>query len=344
MDVKVDQLVARYLNKHGRVNAQFTRQMREAPIEVRDAVWKKIRDAGLDTLPDAEAAKAAATLKPAAKSPLADEDWDLLAESALSSLCRHPGKSLVVVANGFIKQFPREKQRRLSAVSIKPLVDRLAARLADQEQTASALAAANEELLARSTAPDRAEILSSLSDDEVLHRYGARVLAMVTPADVLAHVPDDVLVANLPTPLLVGQAVQRSFESFTETLATLTGTLAAMQREIERKAQPAVNSAWKQPALAVPPKVPRVAIVGALPEQFQRLVGEFQGRAQLKFVDRAHNGDTLPACEYVLMWTAFVSHSLQSAVQSHVGPGTEVIRYGHRGIEGLAKRLAAILV
>jgi hypothetical protein len=91
-------------------------------------------------------------------------------------------------------------------------------------------------------------------------------------------------------------------------------------------------------------KLPRVAVVGLLPEQQRVVEAKLKGRATFNFVDKIRQADAIPANQEIVVLAAnFINHALQDQAKKKIaGTATKLVIH-HGGIETMVRKLDALL-
>ena len=340
--VQISRLVSMYLNSSGKVNAWFTRKMKETTPEVREEVWKQIRHMGLDRLDNEEAAKRVQHTRPKSAT-LTEEEWDDLAEKLFPSVVKHPTTPLVVLANKLMAQVPVDKRKKFNGHNIEPLSTRVKDRFESLLKQQTELQELKVKLLGLQSTPSKEEIIAGLSDEEVL-QFSQRVIGLMTPHEIMSQFTDDILMEEIQTPVLVGKAVQRTLEMFQEMGDNFNGTLNALKEEIEKKRVEPKRSVGNG-AIYAPPQLPKIALIGLKAVQFKEVAEKLADKAQCHYVDKnMRNGETIPnACNYVVVWTRHVPHNMQIQAQLKCAKNGSELVYHTGGTDTLVKKLETVL-
>jgi hypothetical protein len=297
---------------------------------------------GLDKLDNEEAAKRVEHTRPK-PATLTEEEWDDLAEKLFPSVVKHPTTPLVVLANKLMAQVPADKRKKFSGHNIEPLSTRIKDRFESLLKQQSELEELKVKLLGIQSAPSKEEIITGLTDEEVL-QLSHRIIGLMSPDEILSHVSDEILLEEIPTPVLVGKAVQRTLEMFQEMADNFNGTLTALKEEIDRKRieHPAKRS---NGAVYAPPQLPKVALIGLKAVQFKEVAEQLAEKAQCHYVDKnMRNGETIPnACNYVVVWTRHVPHNMQIQAQLKCAKNGSELVYHTGGTDTLVKKLETLL-
>jgi len=338
-----NELVAMYLTKDRRVNPWFARKMQDVAPEIRDEVWRKIKELGLDD----NRMSASLPVPRRQKVVFTDAEWSWIADKVFDGLRKRRSEPVHVLANKAISQMPKERHRRLTGHSIAHLTQIISKRIDDlleAEKKSQVLSAKVESLEA--TSQSKEQIIASLKDREIEYHFKERILNLCTPAELLALLPNDFLIDQIPTNLLVAQAIARSLEMVNDVGQGIIGALEALKLEIHN--QPIIVKHQKSSSKASSigtVVLPKIALIGLLAAQFQTVVDRVGEKAKLVFVDKddAHNADSIPnGCNYIVVWTKFVSHSIDGWAKSKAIGGTQLIRH-NGGIDMLVKKLEEML-
>ena len=199
-----------------------------------------------------------------------------------------PTQRLSALAEQAQERLAPHSRRTLHAYDMREFAKRLTAynqQQADkQAQLELDLEAARIELETRRAAPTRDEILSSLSDDELIERFAKRLLSILPPDEVVSSFGPDTILACLPTPSIIAVAMGQLFSEYAthsklmeQNLAVLGRVLAEMPTEkIHRQTQSA----------GTPAQLPKVLLVGFKPEQGGIIADRFHGRVKVETQDK----------------------------------------------------------
>lgn len=106
-----------------------------------------------------------------------EEEWDHLAELVYPMRIKYLHEPLTTIVNRAIKQLPKDRQRKLAANTVEPLIERIQEihrRVQNQAKQAKAMQDRLQTYQSRQL--NREEILDSLTDEEVLERFGYRMI------------------------------------------------------------------------------------------------------------------------------------------------------------------------
>jgi len=344
---KVDKLVKMYVGPSGRVNPWFTRKMNDEPPEVRDAVWKHIRDEGLDKKRDAIHTRFAVDKDEvvdeknengrAARNVFwTDEEWDKLAEFVHRARRKNPVKSIGTHIKNAMAQFPEDRRRNLSTSSIDPLLDRLKAKDEELQSALELVPRLQDKITHLEQRPDKATILKDLTDDEirihlrdrivealddewVMRLFKQQVIENLSPDDILASYDLDDLMACTPTSAIVGYAVTRIMEQFETGASGMQEALMAIASLTDtNRARPSPVSKPVQPGKKAQIRKPRIAILGMKPNQTRIVEQQVNGHADIIFMpkDMKANSVKQTVADIFILWGSFCSHQDQVHVKA----------------------------
>lgn len=340
----VEQFVAMYFGKGGNINPWFTRRLKQAPLELRDAVNDKVRELGLDRL-NSEEAQRLAPNRPQ-KGNLTDEDWEQLSEKVFEAIINHPGDRLgdvlIKIGNKMMSQLPPAKQKKLTKGNFGKLVDNIEKRIAELLEADTLAEQLTIKLQSIEESPKREDVLQSLTDEEILS-FKKRFLELITPDEILSTVPEETVLESIPTSTLIGRSFQRAVEMIQESNNGLTGALNKLKEEIERKQVPQKSITAETAVSYVP--LPRIAMIGLMATQFQIVASKLSNKAKFFYIDKnMKGGDTIPDnCQYVILWTRHISHAMQDHAKAKCSKiGAELIRHAG-GVDTLVRKLETIL-
>jgi hypothetical protein len=219
-----------------------------------------------------------------------DAETDKLADAVAHARMKDPTASFIELVRTAVQtHLPDKRRREIKSVQMIPvLVQRVQHKLIEIKTDAGSVQSMKDQLAARKTAD---EVLSNLSDFEITQRFGGRVIALMTPATLVANFTTQQLLDGIPVADLAAEAMRRY----------VMEACGPRTQEYE---------IVKPPAQQVSPRratKPHVLFVGLKPEQFSHVVEALNEIADCYY---AAAGDK-PAGKYdlVLLWTKFVSHS-----------------------------------
>lgn len=226
------------------------------------------------------------------------EEWHAIADKAYQMRLHHPEMSLIEVVNRIQGQMPESRRRKIRVASeIGPVlasVRKWSLAAGESEAEIRQLKQRIEDLRKR---PDRETILSTLSRDEMLARYGKSLTS------ILAHA----LLEILSNHLAHGLAEPANGE----------------QHGRNGVQNGALNWAAPQPPAPQAEKdKPRIAFFAVLDRQQEKIRQEIEPVARCIFIDKARIGNKiLPvSVDYAVVWTKFPNPSYAEAVRRKLRP------------------------
>lgn len=346
----VAKLVKMYVTPSGRLNPWFSRKLNQEPPEVRDAVWKEIREKNLD-----EKRNVLHTRFRVDKDEIAepdengrsknimwtDEEWDKLADFVHRARRKSPVPSIGTHIKNAMPQFPEDRRRNLTTNNIDPLLDRLQQKDQEAQEALEVAPRLKDKIAQLEQRPDKATILQNLTDEEirihlrdriiaafddetVLRLFKQQVIENLSPDDVLASYDLNDLLACVPTSALVGYAATRILEQFESGASGMQEALMAISVLANSSGKKTVPVSTPQPSRPqssgqkVQIKKPKIAILGMKPNQARIVEHQVDGNAEIIFVPKdmkANSVKTIVADTFIL-WGSFCSHQDQVHVKA----------------------------
>jgi hypothetical protein len=192
-------------------------------------------------------------------------------------------------------------------VNIEKLTQRITVKLRQANEAVKEVERLKQSIASRQTAE---ELVSDISDEELLRLYSGRLLNLLTADQVVAHYNAAEILAAIETPKLCGLAVERllsSFDSGPSYLERLRPDLTAIDWEAPRKnGSPTIAKAN--------PRKPLVAILGLLPQQLRDLQAKCPGA----LISVIGTGQCPKHAALYIAWTNFINHAQSSELQRQV--------------------------
>lgn len=355
----IEELVQYYESGKSGKKIWFTRKMNLLTPDQQDEVWSVLVSRG-NTIPK----KKKKTEKPDVAKPdtqvetgrtfiaWTDEEWSQLAEMVWRARKNDPTETLVGLIRKVMDILPKERRRNIrTANEIKPLVERL--RIRDEELAAnsddlefyklqvSEFEAKHQQL------PSREQIISDLTDEEILLRFGEKVLQNCSPQEVISRYPTDALLSSVPAVEAIGYFLKLGIEMFADSQNQLVGAIRELTATVQKNAP--TQSIGEKPSIPTPrPKtrLPKVTVVGLLPNQQAKIQSALDSRAAFNFLDKNRKPDAsaIPDGQDVVILAAnFITHSMQEAAKKKTkGTETRLIVH-HGGVETMIRKLDEVL-
>ena len=345
----VDKLVKMYIGPSGRINPWFSRKMNEALPEVRDEVWRQIREKGLDEKRDVLHTRFHVDRDVVAEEEngrsknvfWTDDEWDKLADFVHRARRKNPVKSIGTHIKNAMPQFPEDRRRNLTTNSIDPLLERLQKKDQEAQEALDDVPRLKDRIAQLEQRPDKATVLQNLTDEEirihlrdriitafddetVLRLFKQQVIENLSPDDVLASYDLNDLLACVPTSALVGYAATRILEQFESGASGMQEALMAISALANgngRKPAPVAASQTSRPQSSgqkVQIKKPRIAILGMKPNQARIVEQQINGNAEIVFLpkDMKSNGVKTMVADIFILWGSFCSHQDQVHIKA----------------------------
>jgi hypothetical protein len=189
----------------------FDRKMRDLTAEQQVKVWAILESRG-HPRPAAEPEAAAN-----ARVAWTEQEWDQLAKAVWHARRNEPTLTLLTLCGRAQDNLPPDRRRVIRATNeVKPLIERL------QTIDKAYVAAANEVpvLQARleklANIPSKESILAALSDEEIFVHFSDKIMAMLSPDDVLKTYPAETLLGYVPIPVLLSHLATLGMEALQE--------------------------------------------------------------------------------------------------------------------------------
>ena len=277
-----------------------------------------------------------------------DAEWEHLTDLIESMRRNNPEPPLSVLIKRAQAQIPADRRRKLTSTKLmEPLVTRLKLRAQNLAHAKLDLEKLIKKMADQESAPDKAEILVNLTDEEVVQNFSQRILDSLAPAEIFAQYPTEVLLEFIPNSLLIGTAVQKIIEGISETSTNFNHTfgdigsaLAFLKKEGGKTVTPSIPA--PRP-IAVVGRKPRVTVVGMIADQPISLESRLAGRAQFTFTDKDQSKVSVAnTADIVVFWAKFCSHKMQNQIKNTLPSSCRLIVH-HGGVKKLAETLDAML-
>ena len=348
----VTKLVKMYVTPSGRINPWFSRKLNQEPPEVRDEVWKEIRDKQLDEKRDVLHTRFRVDKDEIVEPDESgrgknimwtDEEWDKLADFVHRARRKNPVPSIGTHIKSAMPQFPEDRRRNLTTNNIDPLLDRLREKDRESQAALELVPRLKDRLAQLDQVPTKEDILQNLSDEEVCRHFQQRILDLVSPNDVISSFDLEDVLASVPTSTLVGYTATRVMEHLESNASGLQEAFMSLSAATGgKKATPTVvSSPPGQKKVQI--KKPRIAILGMKPNQTQIVEQQINGRADVVFIpkDMKSNSVRTMVADIFLLWGSFCSHQDQVHVKARAKQlGAKFVVY-HGGMAKLIETIDA---
>lgn len=167
-------------------------------------------------------------------------------------------------------------------------------------------------------APTKAQIIGTLTDEEVIYHFGNRVLNLLTPEERLEGLPHEVVLDSVPISNLAGHVVTQLIDNFLSGPEQIKTAIGELGRHINNgKAAMAIPAMRPdRPVSHSPTKKIKVAVFGAKANQHQALESALGDRVLFNFVDKNRRAN-LPTCQDIyIVWSRYCSHAIEEQLRS----------------------------
>jgi hypothetical protein len=361
-----EELISLYSSGQPGKKRWFVRKMKEQPPSVQESIRSRLQLMG-HSLPKGEHHEEKPKEEPK-EEPKAekqgvitrwtDQEWDRLAALVWGIRKNDPADSLIGLVRRAVEQFPADRRRTIRVMSdLKPLISRLTIidkqyasmedKLRSAEESVQGTQAKVKALMEQlAQAPSKEDILGKVDDDEVIVYFSERVLSLLPPADVIRHYPPEAVLSSVPASDLLTYALRSTVDLYFEGQQRLTGAIMDLTEAVRHK--PAAAHTHTRPSIPMPrPQsgLPKVSVVGLLPEQAKVVEQKLKGRATFNFVDKNRtSGDAIPFNQdFIVLAANFISHSIQEvAKKKAAGTSTKIVIH-HGGTDTMVRKLNELL-
>lgn len=258
-----------------------------------------------------------------------DAETNQVAEAFVNLRIKRPFDSVTVLAEAAQGQLPKERQRKITGPSqAKELFEKIEEELKSVWQIQEENKSLRDKLNSRQEiTPEIQElVLGSLTDSEVYERFADQVLKQVTPDDVIKIFGMDLMLNSVPQSQIVGLAAQAIFERYANGPEPTIVEPEPTRQIHTHVPTPKPNGKAK----------PRIALVGALPEQAGIIAQQLATEAEIKVIDKKKT--TVPSgSDCYVAWARFLSHSVYDQCKKVAPPNGLVTHHG--GIQTLIQDL-----
>ena len=361
----IDEIVGLYLSgKQGKMN-WFFRKMKGKPKEFQNEVFHTLKSQGAKGVEEAQKRAEDGPIRPVERKKASteipegenrrgrvgwsEEEWEHLTDLVEKMRRNNPEPPLAVLINRAQAQIPAERRRKLNgSKAMQPIVDRLKERLAALVSSKEEYEKLLHKVADQKEAPTKEEILATLTDEEITQNFSQKILDSLSPYEIFTHYPIETLMEFIPSPMLIGSAVQKVIEGISESSENFNRAFTDLGN--------AVSTLKKEPAKVVAPSIPiprpisfttgrkpRVVVVGMKGDQPVSLESRLAGRAGFTFIDADQSKPTVPSSsDIVVFWAKFCSHRLQNQIRNGLPTSCRLITH-HGGVQKLVEQLDAIL-
>jgi len=238
-----------------------------------------------------------------------EEEWDDLTAYLRDRRLANARDSLTAFYDDAMKRLPENRRRPIQgpviadfSERVEQLVSEDTQKLAAAETEIAKLQDTVEKLQAKLESapkvPDKEEIVSKLTDHEILTRFGTRVLKQMTPAELGSHFAVSELLESLPTEQLVSAAIGRVFHD----VEARQVHIANMLQQVVQHSNGGSTTAPKAHAKK------KVLLIGFKRNQVEEIKLKFGHRAKFEFIDEDRRGAIPHNVALILVFASFVSH------------------------------------
>jgi len=232
------------------------------------------------------------------------DEWNELVAKMYKIRIRNPELSLPQLAKKAQVQLVQEKKWKQDRVRVLATVQMMEPILQKFREIAGIREDAYAQLdsLKEQHIPTKEEILDELTLEEKKIFFGEDILNNLTPDEVISYFSPHDLLALMPTSELVGYATQRFASDILTKELKVHHTLS---RDPSEKMAGFKFGSTNNIKLVKP----KVAVVGAKPEQFSDLVRDYKNIDFLAVDKMRLNERKIPKVDKIICWKNFLSHT-----------------------------------
>lgn len=358
----IEELVQYFESKKAGQKIWFTRKMNKLSPEQQDEVWTVLTSRGhtkkLDKTKPVLQEEIAEVAEVAEETRTfiswTEAEWDQIADTVWRARKNDPSETLVGLTRKVMDILPKERRRNIrTANELKQLVERLRVRdetlLMNSDDLEFYKLQIYEFEAKQQQIPSREQIISDLTDEEILLRFGEKVLQNCSPQEVISRYPTDALLSTVPAVEAVGYFLKLGIEMFADSQKQLVGAIQELTATVRHQNERSVTGSAGKPSIPMPkPKtrLPKVTVVGLLANQQAKVQEGLEGRAVFNFLDKNRKPDAsaIPDGQDIVVLAAnFITHSMQEAAKKKIkGTDTRLIVH-HGGLETMIRKLDEIL-
>jgi hypothetical protein len=273
-----------------------------------------------------------------------DAEWNFVVQRVAALRLEHPDERLSALAGQAQERLAPHSRRKLHPYDMREFSRRLIAfnqqQVDKQAQLELDLEAARLELDARGAAPTRDEILSTLSDDELIERFAKRLMSILPPDEVVSSFGPETVLACLPTPSLVAFAMGKLLSEYATHSNLMEQNLAVLGRVLAEIPVEKIRRQAQSPA--TPAQLPKVLLVGFKPEQGGIIADRFHGRVKVETQDKNRKNFGGTVADIIVVLVKFVPQTMIEQIRKAAkSPCRVVLHTG--GMETVAQEIERIL-
>lgn len=369
MSAWIDELVSYYESGTISHKMWFSRKFNRLNAEQQEEIYKVLEGRGHQPRERKQfRPRKAPTKQRHERTAWTDEEWDKLTELVWNARKNNPTETLIILSNKVMGHFSADRRKNIvTSRQIEPLVQRIKVfdeQLAKENERLKADAAKIKEksdqeinILKEQTGqlqqqiqqiPSRDEILGTLTDQEMMSHYGQRVLDNLSPDDILRSYSSEALLSYVPVLDTISYLFRFGVSAFAESQRELVNSVKELTEVVKNRPMTTPTTTSK-PTMPMPrpqvQRLPRISVVGLLPDQQNKVEAKLRGRAQFNFVSKnRQDAAAVPDNQDIVLLAAnFISHGIQNGIKNRIsGTNTKLVVH-HGGIDLLVKKLENLL-
>ncbi|HZZ27582.1 MAG TPA: hypothetical protein VFE46_06195 [Pirellulales bacterium] len=260
-----------------------------------------------------------------------EDELDQLAEAAHSRRCQYPEHHILEIVRDCQKCLPPDRRREIrNSHEISAILRRIRGKDKQFKESLHELSVENAQLRdtcdgLRRNSPE--SILREIGDDEIVRRFGSRILHLMSPADIAAVFEPNELVWAFHAEQLAALAHQRLFEEILDA-----------NRPVSPITIPTIVISGEKRVIR-----PKLLIVGLQPEQAPRIRTVFERRADLLFINSDKlSSIAIPNADRIVLQTKFLNKNVRGTIFQKSDPKKIIQNFG--GTTSLVRRVEDLLL
>ena len=270
-----------------------------------------------------------------------EDEWDFIVSRVSALTLKEPTTGIANLAARIMKMMPEEQRRPTHA----GLVSELHKRLVEYNHTKwldvdHELQIAKEELARRKALPTRAEVLTSLTEEEI-QGFSQQILDNLSPDDLCSRFSEQTILDCISTEAVITHAFIKTVSDIGQHTRLLEENLTMLSRLLAELPQEKIRRQLQEKTV-VPVKLPQVAFVGFKADQIAIIADSLRGRIRIDIIDKNRSRFESQA-DIIILWKKFVSHSFEAQTVQNMKKGARLIRFGG-GLESAAREIERALI
>jgi len=262
--------------------------------------------------------------------PLTEDESQSLAEMMWEVRSMDPTLTFQELVGRTQEALPKEKRRKQVVAKHYPRVIEILKKIDGDHSRRATM----------ETGKSKEEVLESLSDQD-MQSLVPRVMPMIDIEAVIQSHPANQLLEYVPLPSIVTYLVMKGLDNWNDGQVKAGMMLKSAVSSLQVLAEK--GEAKPQGTIAQHAALPKIMVVGLLPDQQNIVYGAVGKKASLTFIDKNRATNIFTNNQNVVILMAnFIDHGLQNHIKSRITNGTSMVIH-HGGVSKLIERIQGLV-